>query len=238
MAQINPQSKAFFYGSSSADPKEAQQQASARRGRSLEQSQATRTGNACIQLFEFFRDPAESGDVRKASYAALTPNDSDGRPTQLRSVKALSGYTERAPSVTWRQLWLDFVVDTSTMDDPAPFCWPDFKLAVVDTVPIFSPHATPSNTNTSISEIQAAQAYATGYWASDDRIKFDRAAAKNQHAAGRKAVVDYLHKKRAEWKIQSKVDAALEENGVNMHAIAQPDLGGVRAPFRCYADAC
>ncbi|OSC96150.1 hypothetical protein PYCCODRAFT_1429262, partial [Trametes coccinea BRFM310] len=134
---------------------------------------------------------------------------------------------ERTPSVTWRQLWLDFVADTQTMDDPAPFCWPEFQSAVVKVVPIFSPNATPSECNTTMTDIQAAQAYATTYWASDDRIKFDRAAAKNQHAAGRKAVIDYLHKKRAGWHIQSKTDEALEENGITMHAIAQPDLGGI-----------
>ncbi|OSC96140.1 hypothetical protein PYCCODRAFT_1429271, partial [Trametes coccinea BRFM310] len=135
--------------------------------------------------------------------------------------------SQRTPSVTWRQLWLDLVPETNTMDDPAPFCWEDFKAAVVDAIPIYSPRATPKNCDATKAEIEAAQAYATAYWASDDRIKFDRAAARNQHAAGRKAVIDYFHKTRATWKIQSKIDQALEDYGINLYAIAQPDLGGI-----------
>ncbi|KAI9065020.1 hypothetical protein FKP32DRAFT_1675107 [Trametes sanguinea] len=135
--------------------------------------------------------------------------------------------SQRTPSVTWRQLWLDFVADTDTMDDPALFCWPDFKSAVVDAIPIFSPQATPSNCDATTAEIQAAQAYANAYWASEDRLKFDRAAAGNQHAAGRKAVIDFLHKKRAPWKIQSTIDNALINGGINIYVMAQPDLGGI-----------
>ncbi|KAL7283875.1 hypothetical protein ACG7TL_001145 [Trametes sanguinea] len=134
---------------------------------------------------------------------------------------------ERTPSVTWRQLWLDIVPDTQTMDDPAPFCWPDFESAVVDTIPIYSPRATPSNCKATSTDIAAAQAYASAYWASDDRIKFDRAAANNQHAAGRKVVIDYLHKTRRAWGIQSKIDEALEQVGITLYVIAQPDLGGI-----------
>ncbi|KAL7283873.1 hypothetical protein ACG7TL_001143 [Trametes sanguinea] len=138
--------------------------------------------------------------------------------------------SQRTPSVTWRQLWLDLVPETNTMDDPAPFCWEDFKAAVVDAIPIYSPRATPKNCDATKAEIEAAQAYATAYWASDDRIKFDRAAARNQHAAGRKAVIDYFHKTRATWKIQSKIDQALEDYGINLYAMAQPDLGGQIPP--------
>ncbi|KAI9070320.1 hypothetical protein FKP32DRAFT_1690103, partial [Trametes sanguinea] len=129
---------------------------------------------------------AQLNRTRTAILQQAAMHESDRSPRSLPAMSRKS-QSERTPSVTWRQLWLDFVADTQTMDDPAPFCWPEFQAAVVKVVPIFSPNATPSECNATMSDIQAAQAYATAYWASDDRVKFDRAAAKNQHAAGRKA---------------------------------------------------
>lgn len=135
------------------------------------------------------------------------------------------------------RLFLEFTLATNTLDDPAPFCWPEFQSTVTSEAPPWSPRATPEETGLSSEEITSVKDFASAYWAPvavGPRISIWHGASKNSKMGGGRAALEkWIRTKRTSWSLNTKFDAAMEAGGVTVSTMAADGLTRVRSSDCC-----
>ncbi|KAL7280993.1 hypothetical protein ACG7TL_004295 [Trametes sanguinea] len=149
-------------------------------------------------------------------------------PPMAPKRRATVGQTqERRGGITWLSAFLEFVVDSETFDNPAPFCFPEFAHVIAQTPP-WSPAATCENSGCTAEEIKEAQAYAQGYYANATlagRVAYDKAVVKgNNKTSGRVVAHKWLVQHVATAKLNSRLDRFLEDAGVLPPTLVSPQL--------------
>ncbi|KAI0350442.1 hypothetical protein OH77DRAFT_1524839 [Trametes cingulata] len=112
--------------------------------------------------------------------------------------------------------FLDFVADTNSLDDPAPFCYDAWRQNITKEFPPWSPFATQQSVNFDDDQREAIRAFVAAYCATDKRAAFLAAAQHNNHADARRNVQDWLKKATGRWALNAKLEAGLEEAGITI----------------------
>ena len=134
-------------------------------------------------------------------------------------------------------LFIELAENSKTLDDPAPFCWPDWKATVgVETVP-WHPRATAAvlpppperKKQFTDADVAAVQAFAKGFLATDKakRSTFIYNARRNNHKHGMGVMNQYIQQRWPAWNLNAIFDKELEDEGLTMENSALPDLSGV-----------
>lgn len=150
--------------------------------------------------------------------------------TAARATKESAQAPARRGGATWLTSFLDFVVDSQTFDNPAPFCWEDFR-AVMSKTPPWSPLATPTNSDCTAEEIEQVRAYAQAYYSASNRVAFDREVRRGSDMSDGRAVAQkWLMRRVVDSGLNSRIDAFLETANVLPAMLISAEMTGVSDP--------
>lgn len=140
------------------------------------------------------------------------------------------------PTDQYFEAFLHMAASTDT-SMPAPFCWPEWRECIADTVPPWALSATPLNSGMSQDVIDKIKAFAQGYYAlssAKDRTAYCQRRGAHNNLAGRDAFIRYLADKWSEWGINETVDTLLKDHDIDVFTMAEPGMEKVRAGFLGY----